>query len=314
MRKLVSILVFAITIVGMYSFSYASEIEKDIAVNAKTQYEITDVVEGVRVDEDEIEVELGDGTVIRATGEFEDTIRLMVMPITKSMTKEWNWLQSVTKKIGENKSAYDIFFINSLGKRVDGGEGSQISVMTNSKMKDLSVYYIESTGKETKLESTMEEYVVKFKMMKNGYYTLLTKSIPKKTSNSTSKSKKKTTSKKDNKKNNKDESDKVDEEENKDEEKDEEKEQEDTDSIEDNDNDDTSYEDLYDYSDNDGDDSEDKKPDGSSGNGNKGGNKKSVGDIITLLSIIFVFISTGIIFLIILKKKKKEKDDEEEIE
>jgi hypothetical protein len=269
---------------------------------------------------DEIKVELEDGTVIRATGEFEDTVRLMVMPITKSMTKEWNWLQSVTKKIGENKSCYDIFFINSSGKRVDGGEGSQISVMTNSKIKNLAVYYIESNGKEKKLDSTVEEYVVKFKMMKNGYYTLLTKGIPKKqSSSSTTKkpsNKKPTSSKNDNDvdDDNDDKDKDKDEDEDKEDIKEEDEIKEEDDFIDDEeDSNDKTLDDLHedtsDEDDKDKDDSSGKRPDGSSTD--YGEKDKSIGDIITLLSIVFVFIGTGIIFLIILKKKKKEKEEEE---
>ncbi len=318
MKKIISTIVFALALCGISVVSYASEIEKDISVNAKTQYDITDVVEGVRVDTDEIKVELEDGTVIRATGEFEDTIRLMVMPITKSMTKEWNWLQSVTKKIGENKSCYDIFFINSSGKRVDGGEGSEISVMTNSKIKNLVVYYIEASGQEKKLDSTVEEYAVKFKMMKNGYYTLLSKSIPKKQSSSkpTKKPSNKKTNTSKNDKDVDDDEDEKDRDEDKEDIKDEEEIIEDEDIIDNEDDitddgDDKTLDDMHDHNDDDEEDVDDdgKRPDGS-GTG-KEDKDNGLGDIITLLSIVFVFIATGIIFLIILKKKKKEKEDEE---
>ena len=44
------------------------------------------------------------------------------------------------KKIGINKSAYDIFFVNSKGVRVDAGKGSQISVMSRDRLKDINVY------------------------------------------------------------------------------------------------------------------------------------------------------------------------------
>lgn len=173
MKKIVCALTFLLSFVVYVVESYGTEIEKDIPVNAKTEVVMEGVKEGVRVKNDEIKVEMDDGTIIRAQGEFEDTIRLMVMPIKKSMKKEWNWLQKATKKIGINKSAYDIFFVNSKGIRVDAGKGSQISVMSRDRQKDINVYFIESDGVQSKLKSKIEEYVVKFKMVKNGYYTLV---------------------------------------------------------------------------------------------------------------------------------------------
>lgn len=173
MKKKVCVLTFLLSFIICGGECYGAEIEKDISVNARTEVIMESVEEGVRVKENEIKVEMDDGTIITAQGEFEDTIRLMVMPIKKSMKKEWKWLQNATKRIGINKSAYDIFFVNSSGVRVNAGKGSQISVMSRDRIKDINVYFIESDGAQSKLKTKIEEYVVKFKMVRNGYYTLV---------------------------------------------------------------------------------------------------------------------------------------------
>ena len=107
MKKSVYVLLFIFTLVlvegiwcgfnDAYNRSYAAEIEKDIPVNAKTEVVMEGIKEGVRVTDKEIKVELDDGTIITAQGEFEETIRLMVMPIKKSMKEEWSCYKMLQK-------------------------------------------------------------------------------------------------------------------------------------------------------------------------------------------------------------------------
>ena len=310
MKKSAYVLLFIFTLVlvegiwcgfnDAYNRSYAAEIEKDIPVNAKTEVVMEGIKEGVRVTDKEIKVELDDGTIITAQGEFEETIRLMVMPIKKSMKEEWSWLQNATKRIGINKSAYDIFFINSSGIRVDGGKGSQISVMSRDRLKVIHVYFIDSEGEQSKLKSKIEEYVVKFKMVRNGYYTLVIAN-----------EKKAELNKDDNKieeviNNNNDNSDKntdkLDTENDKSENKNESEKN-------DNNNEDDDILDK-DNSDKDNSDNNKVKPDGSQNdeNDNQGINYRFI------LMIVGIFLVTGIIFIIILFKRKKDDESNNQIE
>lgn len=75
-------------------------------------------IEGVKNDNGDIIVKLNDGTIISANGAFDDQIRLMVRVIKKTR-KEWSWIKNITKKYGKSTIAYDIFFVNSIGKRVN---------------------------------------------------------------------------------------------------------------------------------------------------------------------------------------------------
>lgn len=280
MKKIVCALTFLLSFVVCGVESYGAEIEKDIPINAKTEVVMEGVKEGVRVKNDEIKVEMDDGTIIRAQGEFEDTIRLMVMPIKKSMKKEWNWLQKATKKIGINKSAYDIFFVNSKGMRVDAGKGSQISVMSRDRQKDINVYFIESDGVQSKLKSKIEEYVVKFKMVKNGYYTLVIANDNKANFNKDDESIKDVSKTEDDKENNKEN-------------------------------------DIYSQDiGNQIEDKDNNKIDGSQKTKEYKSNKseKKGLDVAYILLIIGVFCSTIIIFVIILLKNKKNEENSNEIE
>lgn len=173
MKKIIYINVFLLIIILFSNVCYAGNIDKDISVKAKSEYKLEGAVEGEKVSNTQQVAKLDDGTIITANGIFDDAISLMVMPIKKNMKKEWEWLQSVTEELGINKSAYDIFFINTRGEKVDLGAGSQISVMSQDKTTDVSVFYIEPDGEKSRLKAILEEYVVKFKMVKNGYYALL---------------------------------------------------------------------------------------------------------------------------------------------
>lgn len=96
-----------------------------------------------------------------------------MVKVIKKTRKEWNWIKNITKNIGENRSAYDIFFVDKKGKRVDIEEGTRISIMSREKMHNVEVYYINNSKKKIKIKSKKEDYVIKFKMIKNGYYALL---------------------------------------------------------------------------------------------------------------------------------------------
>lgn len=173
MKKTIYLSVVMLGIFLLSGVCYAGNIDKSIPIKAKSEYILEGAVEGERKSNTELVAKLDDGTVITANGVFDEAVSLMVMPIKKNMKKEWDWLQSVTEELGINKSAYDIFFINTMGEKVDLGAGSQISVMSQDKTTDVSVFYIESDGEKSRLKAILEEYVVKFKMVKNGYYALL---------------------------------------------------------------------------------------------------------------------------------------------
>ena len=264
----------------LQEFCYAAEVEQDIPVNAKSEVLVEGAIEGVRVNDEEIKVEMDDGTVITAQGEFEESIRLMVMPIKKSMKKEWNWLQDVMKRIGVNKSAYDIFFVNSAGVRVDGCQGSQISVMSRDRLKDIHVYFIDSEGEQSKLKSKIEEYVVKFKMVRNGYYTLVIANEKQMDLSKDNDSIKDITQKDDTSSEDKSSDGKSDSEEKSDDE--------------------------------DSDDGSGKKVDGSQSSSSK--KETDSLDMKYILLIVGVFLVTGIIFKIILLKRKKDEEDKDENE
>lgn len=289
MKKIVCVLTFLFSFIMCGVNCYGAEIEKDIPVNAKTEVIMEGVKEGVRVKENEIKVEMDDGTIIRAEGEFEDTIRLMVMPIKKSMKKEWNWLQKATKRIGINKSAYDIFFVNSKGVRVDAGKGSQISVMSRDRLKDINVYFIGDNGENSKLKSKIEEYVVKFKMVRNGYYTLVISNDSKAGFTKDDDSIKDIT--------------KIKEDGTKE------------DSLDENSNNKKKDEDGNNKLEDENGKS-DKKVDGKQNTTTSKSSKseKKGIDIAYLLLILGVFIGTVIIFIIILFKKKKDEEDSKDIE
>ena len=154
---------------------WAAKEEKEFGVHARTKYGVQDVVEGtVDAKTGEHVVKLDDGKLeIRVNGIIDEAARLMVMPIRKDKKEIWAWLQSITKEIGENKSAYDIFFVDEKGDRIEVGEGSQVSVISNIKTQKVAVYYITDEGQHNALKAIIEAYVVKFNMIRNGYYTLL---------------------------------------------------------------------------------------------------------------------------------------------
>ena len=129
-------------------------------------------IEGVKVSNSEIQVDLGNGMMIIARGSFDNTLRLMIKKI-KIKKKEWRWINSLTKNIGTNKGVYDIFFINSKGVKVNTGRGTKLSIMSREKLDKTDVFYIKSSGDRQKLKSVKEEYIVKFRMIQNGYYTLV---------------------------------------------------------------------------------------------------------------------------------------------
>ena len=91
----------------------------------------------------------------------------MVKSISKK-EKIWNWLKSITDDLGINKGSFDIFFVNTSGKRINTGKVTKISIWSNERKQDIEVYYIRSNGDKVKLRSSKEEYTVQFKMIKNG--------------------------------------------------------------------------------------------------------------------------------------------------
>ena len=143
-----------------------------LANNNDYKTDIEGAIEGVKTSDNEIQVELNNGMRISAIGDFEESIRLMVKEI-KSKRKEWDWVNSLTKDIGINKGIYDIFFVNSKGVKVNTGRGTKISILSREKLQKADVYYIRTSSERLKLKSWKEEYTVKFRMIENGYYTLI---------------------------------------------------------------------------------------------------------------------------------------------
>ena len=143
-----------------------------LANNNDYKTDIEGAIEGVKTSDNEIQVELNNGMRISAMGDFEESIRLMVKEI-KSKRKEWDWVNSLTKDIGINKGIYDIFFVNSKGVKVNTGRGTKISILSREKLQKADVYYIRTSSERLKLKSWKEEYTVKFRMIENGYYTLI---------------------------------------------------------------------------------------------------------------------------------------------
>ncbi|MBE5934460.1 MAG: hypothetical protein E7262_01545 [Lachnospiraceae bacterium] len=175
MKRKVFVLTLLLMIIVCSFCAYAAKDQKEFGVHARTMYSVEDAVVGtVDTKTGEHVVNLDDGKLqIRVSGIIDEAARLMVMPIKKDKKEVWSWLQSITKEIGENKSAYDIFFVDDRGERIEVGEGSQVSVISNVRQQKVAVYYITDAGEHNALKSIIEEYVVKFNMIRNGYYTLL---------------------------------------------------------------------------------------------------------------------------------------------
>lgn len=142
-------------------------------VKAASNNTVTTVTEGTRTNKSEFVANLGDGTIVTVRGDFSNSIKLMVKSIS-SKEKVWSWIKTITEDVGISKEAFDIFFVNNSGNRVNTGKGTKISILSSDRKQDIEVYYIQSTGKKQKLKSTKEEYTVQFNMIENGYYTLLT--------------------------------------------------------------------------------------------------------------------------------------------
>lgn len=129
-------------------------------------------IEGIKNDKGDIIVKLNDGTIISANGNFDEQIRLMVRAIKKTR-KEWTWIKNITKNFGNSIFAYDIFFVNSSGIRVNTNTKTNISIISREKNKNIEVYYLDSNSNSVKLNSKKENYTIKFTMNKNGYYSLV---------------------------------------------------------------------------------------------------------------------------------------------
>ncbi|MBE5934336.1 MAG: hypothetical protein E7262_00915 [Lachnospiraceae bacterium] len=271
------------------------EIEEEKDVTVKSEVVIDDVYASEKDPvTGDLVVKLPKGPVIRAAGKFEDTIRLMIRPIKKEKKRqEWNWLQGITKKVGVNKSAYDIFFVNSKGIRVEAGRGCEVSVISNEKRQDVFVYYIENSGDKRQLKSYIEEYVVKFKMVKNGYYTLLVKNGDKELEEDFSKG----------------DDDKSD----KDKDKDKQEEDDELSDKDKQDDDDDKDQEEEDNEEEDDDDSEDdKEPDGAALDDDLQELTAQSEQIDIKVLVIAITILVLLLFLIFFLWKKKKKEEEEE--
>ena len=278
MKKKIFVLSLLLMIGVLSTTAWAAKEEKEFGVHARTKYGVKDVVEGT-VDEKTGEhvVMLEDGKLqIRVNGIIDEAARLMVMPIRKDKKEIWAWLQSITKEIGENKSAYDIFFVDEKGDRIEVGEGSQVSVISNVRTQKVAVYYITDAGEHNPLKAIIEEYVVKFNMIRNGYYTLLVQNGKDQIGKDFEKGDEQIGP------------------------KDEEKEDEDKQDEEKEDEDDFSYDETENESDDVG--------AGQYGTTPEGDSKKDAMWLIVMFVIVAV---TIILFIIIFAKKKKNKDNEE---
>ena len=311
MKKLV---VISSIIILIYMFTipaYAANISDGFNVDAKTSYEIKDVVVGVEDEKTgELVAKLPDGVVIKAKGRFSETIRLMVMPIRKETNEEWNWLQSITKTTGVNKSAYYFFFMDDKGKRVEAGEGCEISVKSNVRTQNVHVYYITSGGLKKELKSFIEDYVVKFNMVRNGFYTLTVRDSNKdieqdlKKDEDGIKGKDKYKNNKDNK-DNKDNNDEDDKKDNNEDEKDKSDDQEDVSDGEKEEDGGDGDDEINDDDAYDSDDSEEVQL----GSGTSNMQEKEPINWGIIIVILIIMIIIFIIFIIISRKKKKEDED-----
>ena len=179
MKRVLLVLLIIINICIISTSSFAANLEDEFNVYAKSEVTIKDAVVAKKDESTgDYVAKMADGVIVKARpkGTIPDTIQLMVMPIKKNINKEWEWLQSITKTLGVNKSAYDIFFVNSKGKRVNTSAGCEISVISTERRQDVHVFYIDNDGKKSELKSRIENYAVKFNMVRNGFYTLLVKS------------------------------------------------------------------------------------------------------------------------------------------
>lgn len=118
------------------------------------------------------EVMTKNGYVVSVTGAPEAAVKLVIFPIPSSDAAAWNWLDSCIVDEYILLNAFDIYFKDSDGNRINAND---VQITIRKCDDKCLVFSVKTDGQSTKLNSTNEDGMFFFTADGSNYYALTIK-------------------------------------------------------------------------------------------------------------------------------------------
>ena len=135
-------------------------------IAGKTEYLTSSVQNG------KAEIQLPDGRRIVVSGVTDNSLTLVVYPITSQDTEAWEWFATCLEGKGKNISPFEIYFIDKKGNRiaVDG-----VTISLSDALKNSSAFSLNSKGTLKTLSVQSRDGQISFQADGSYYYVLAEK-------------------------------------------------------------------------------------------------------------------------------------------
>lgn len=135
-------------------------------IAGKTEYLTSPVKNG------KAEIHLPDGRRIVVSGVTDNSLTLVVYPITSQDTEAWEWFATCLEGKGKNISPFEIYFIDKKGNRiaVDG-----VTISLSDALKNSSAFSLNSKGTLKTLSVQSRDGQISFQADGSCYYVLAEK-------------------------------------------------------------------------------------------------------------------------------------------
>lgn len=180
MKRLFSFLLLTIMTVGMVLPCYATEATindaDDTAVgDVFAKFVRTYTWDEALVEDGTAEVTTGDGYVVTVTGIPVGAVRLIVFSIPFFEVDAWRWLNSCIDQDYKLKNAFDIYFEDAVGNRINANR-AQVTIRECTD--ECEVLSVKTNGQSAKLNIGNKDGVVSFFTDESNYYILTVKNAP----------------------------------------------------------------------------------------------------------------------------------------
>lgn len=177
MRKIITVLLGFLLVLSMGVPAFAAEITEEgtttIDVYARYVREIAGEYTAPAED-GEAAVTLPDGTAITVTGTPQDARTLVVFPIPESEKEAWEWLVDCLADTGTPVRAYDIYFLDADGNRLNA-DGVVVAISVPSSDGTLTACSLNTDGTGKVLASAVNAGKITFTANGSHYYVLAEK-------------------------------------------------------------------------------------------------------------------------------------------
>lgn len=175
MRKWITIILTVVMIISCSIPALAVEVsdQMEISVNAKAVYNIEGEY-SVNIENDGAAVTVDGNITVTVTDAPKGVVRLIVTPIPTSEKEAWSWITGCLKYKGTPIHAFDIYFADESGKRINA-DGAVVTIDCPHCTEKPMVCSLTTSGEVKELSNNARSVSVTFTTDGSHYYVMTEK-------------------------------------------------------------------------------------------------------------------------------------------